>query len=78
MSNRLADARRFVDLASAWERLTCGFSAAKQKQTRIRFPTTQTKKRVAAGLRELGKYVRPEERDRNHRVPRPLHLVSHV
>jgi sugar phosphate isomerase/epimerase len=58
-AKELADARRFIDLASA---LGCPYVrvfGGKAEADRSPAPSEETKARVAAGLRELGEYAGP-------------------
>ena len=77
-AKELADARRFIDLAAALGAPYVRVFGGKAETDKSPMPSDETKARVAAGLRELGKYAGPQERDRDHRVSRPLHCVRHV
>lgn len=53
---QIADARRFIDLASALEAPYVRVFGGKAESDKSPVPDQATKKRVAAGLRELGQY----------------------
>jgi sugar phosphate isomerase/epimerase len=55
----LADARRFIDLASTLEAPYVRVFGGKAPDDNAPVPDDATKKRVAAGLRELGEYAGP-------------------
>lgn len=55
----LGDARRFIDLAATLEAPCVRVFGGKAESDTSRMPGEETKSRVAAGLRELGKYAGP-------------------
>jgi sugar phosphate isomerase/epimerase len=57
---QLADARRFIDLASTLEAPYVRVFGGKAESDKSPAPDDATKARVAAGLRELGKYAGPK------------------
>lgn len=57
----LGDARRFIDLASALEAPYVRVFGGKAQTDKNPVPDDETKKRVAAGLRELGNYAGPHK-----------------
>jgi len=57
----LADARRFIDLASTLDAPYVRVFGGKTETDRAAVPDMDTKKRVAAGLRELGEYAGPRK-----------------
>ena len=59
-AKELADARRFVDLAAALEAPYVRVFGGKAESDKSPMPSDETKARVAAGLRELGKYAGPK------------------
>ncbi len=58
--HQLADARRFIDLASTLEAPYVRVFGGKAESDKNPVPDDATKKRVAAGLRELGQYAGPK------------------
>ena len=58
-ARELADARRFIDLAAALEAPYVRVFGGKADSDKSPTPSEETKGRVAAGLRELGKYAGP-------------------
>ena len=58
-AKELADARRFIDLASALEAPYVRVFGGKAESDKSPMPSDETKARVAAGLRELGTYAGP-------------------
>jgi len=56
-AKELADARRFIDLAAALGSPCVRVFGGKQESDKSPAPDAATKARVAAGLRELGKYA---------------------
>jgi len=58
-AKELADARRFIDLASALGAPYVRVFGGKAESDKAPFPDEATKARVAAGLRELGDYAGP-------------------
>lgn len=58
-AKELADARRFIDLASALEAPLVRVFGGKAESDKAPVPDDATKSRVAAGLRELGAYAGP-------------------
>lgn len=58
-AKELADARRFIDLASALEAPYVRVFGGKAESDKSPTPSDETKARVAAGLRELGNYADP-------------------
>jgi sugar phosphate isomerase/epimerase len=59
-AKELADARRFIDLASALGAPYVRVFGGKAESDKNPAPDDKTKARVAAGLRELGKYAGPK------------------
>jgi sugar phosphate isomerase/epimerase len=57
----LADARRFIDLASALGAPYVRVFGGKAPTDKAPVPDQETKQRVAAGLRELGNYAAPRQ-----------------
>lgn len=57
----LSDARRFIDLAAALEAPYVRVFGGKAQTDKNPAPDDETKKRVAAGLRELGAYAGPHQ-----------------
>jgi sugar phosphate isomerase/epimerase len=55
----LSDARRFIDLAATLEAPYVRVFGGKADSDKSPMPSDETKARVAAGLRELGKYAAP-------------------
>jgi len=58
-AKELADARRFIDLAAALGAPYVRVFGGKAESDKSPMPSDDTKARVAAGLRELGKYAGP-------------------
>jgi sugar phosphate isomerase/epimerase len=58
-AKELADARRFIDLAAALQAPYVRVFGGKAESDKSPMPGEETKARVAAGLRELGKYAGP-------------------
>lgn len=58
-AKELSDARRFIDLAAALEAPYVRVFGGKAESDKNPVPSEDTKARVAAGLRELGKYAGP-------------------
>jgi sugar phosphate isomerase/epimerase len=58
-TKELGDARRFIDLASALGSPCVRVFGGKDESDKSPAPDAETKARVAAGLRELGKYAGP-------------------
>jgi sugar phosphate isomerase/epimerase len=58
---QLEDARRFIDLAAALEAPYVRVFGGKAESDKSPIPSDKTKARVAAGLRELGKYAGPHK-----------------
>jgi sugar phosphate isomerase/epimerase len=58
-AKELSDARRFIDLAAALEAPYVRVFGGKAESDKSLMPSDETKARVAAGLRELGKYAGP-------------------
>jgi sugar phosphate isomerase/epimerase len=58
-AKELADARRFIDLAAALEAPYVRVFGGRAESDKSPAPSEETKGRVAAGLRELGKYAGP-------------------
>jgi len=58
-AKELADARRFIDLASSLEAPLVRVFGGKAESDKALVPDDATKARVAAGLRELGTYAGP-------------------
>lgn len=58
-AKQLADARRFIDLASALQAPYVRVFGGKADSDKSPAPSDETKARVAAGLRELGAYAGP-------------------
>jgi sugar phosphate isomerase/epimerase len=58
-AKQLADARRFIDLASALAAPYVRVFGGKADSDKSPMPSDETKSRVAAGLRELGNYAGP-------------------
>jgi sugar phosphate isomerase/epimerase len=58
-AKELADARRFIDLAAALAAPYVRVFGGKADSDKSPMPSDETKARVAAGLRELGKYAGP-------------------
>ncbi len=59
-AKQLADARRFIDLASSLGAPYVRVFGGKAESDKSPAPDDETKARVAAGLRELGKYAGPK------------------
>jgi len=59
-AKELADARRFIDLAAALGAPYVRVFGGKAEFDKGPMPSAETKARVAAGLRELGKYAGPK------------------
>jgi sugar phosphate isomerase/epimerase len=59
-AKELADARRFIDLASSLGAPYVRVFGGKADSDTSRSPSAETKTRVATGLRELGKYAGPK------------------
>lgn len=59
-AKELADARRFIDLAKALDAPYVRVFGGKADSDKSPMPSDETKARVAAGLRELGKYAAPQ------------------
>lgn len=59
-AKELADARRFIDLAAALAAPYVRVFGGKAENDKSPIPSDETKARVAAGLRELGKYAGPQ------------------
>ena len=60
-AKELADARRFIDLAAALGAPYVRVFGGKAESDKSPVPSDETKARVAAGLRELGKYAGPHK-----------------
>jgi sugar phosphate isomerase/epimerase len=60
-AKELADARRFIDLAAALGAPYVRVFGGKAESDKSPMPSDDTKARVAAGLRELGKYAGPQK-----------------
>jgi sugar phosphate isomerase/epimerase len=58
-AKELGDARRFIDLAAALGSPCVRVFGGKDESDKSPTPDAETKSRVAAGLRELGKYAAP-------------------
>lgn len=58
-AKELADARRFIDLAAALQAPYVRVFGGRAESDKSPAPSEETKGRVAAGLRELGKYAGP-------------------
>jgi len=59
-AKEMSDARRFIDLASSLGAPNVRVFGGKAEADKSPFPDDETKKRVAAGLRELGEYAGPK------------------
>jgi sugar phosphate isomerase/epimerase len=60
-AKELADARRFIDLAAALGAPYVRVFGGKAESDKSPVPSDETKRRVADGLRELGKYAGPQK-----------------
>jgi sugar phosphate isomerase/epimerase len=60
-AKELADARRFIDLAAALGAPYVRVFGGKAESDKSPVPSDETRARVAAGLRELGKYAGPQQ-----------------
>jgi len=74
----LGDARRFIDLAATLGAPYVRVFGGKAESDKSPTPSDETKARVAAGLRELGKYAGPHNVTVIIDFPRPLHRFGNV